>query len=284
MEGMEYKEIPGSENATWKRDLMKEPDEVATMLRLRGLGWGPKRIARELRLSKNTVKRYLCQGGWAPFRRPKRACALASLDDWLEECFKRHKGNADVVRQDLATEHGLAVSLRTVERAVAPFRRELEAEARATVRFETPPGRQMQIDFGTARACVGGELVTVSLFVATLGYSRRLYVEAFGHERQSAWLGGMEGAFRHFGGVPETVLMDNAKALVTHHDAQTREVVFNDRLRAFARHWGFVPQACLPYRARTKGKDESGVKYVKGNAIAGRRFDSWEALEAHLSQ
>ena len=84
--------------------------------------------------------------------------------------------------------------------------------------------------------------------------------------------------------MPEEVLLDNARALVTHHDAATREVRFNDRLLAFAKHWGFRPRACAPYRARTKGKDERGVGYVKHNAIAGRRFASWAALEAHLER
>ena len=187
------------------------------------------------------------------------------------------------MRQDLAREHGIAVSLRTVERAVQPYRRELAAEARATLRFETPPGRQLQIDFGETRVPIGGERVRVYLFVATLGYSRRPYVQAFRHERQSAWLDGIEAAFRHFGGVPEEVLLDNARALVTLHDAATREVTFNARLNAFADYWRFRPRACAPYRARTKGKDERGVGYVKRNAIAGHAFESWEALEAHLA-
>ncbi len=164
------------------------------------------------------------------------------------------------------------------------LRRELAAEALATVRFETPPGRQLQIDFGEIRVCIEGEdRGKLHLFVATLGYSRRVYVRAFRHERQSAWLDGIEGAFRHFGGVPAELLMDNAKALVRHHDAATHEVAFNDRLHAFARYWGVRPVACAPYRARTKGKDERGVGYVKGNAIAGRSFASWSALEAHLA-
>ena len=69
---------------------------------------------------------------------------------------------------------------------------------------------------------------------------------------------------------------------MTHHDRETREVTFNERFHAFARYWKFKPQACAPYRARTKGKDENGVGYVKKNALAGRQFASWEALEAHL--
>lgn len=78
-------------------------------------------------------------------------------EEWLAERFRRHRGNADVVRQDLAHEKGIVAGLRTVERAVAPLRQALEAEARATVRFETPPGRQLQIDFGETRISIGGD-------------------------------------------------------------------------------------------------------------------------------
>jgi transposase len=218
------------------------------------------------------------------YRQPRRKRLLDGAEEWVAERFRRHRGNADVVRQELARERGIKVSLRTVERAVSPLRRALRAEAQATLRFETPPGRQLQIDFGETRAVIGGERVRVHLFVATLGYSRRLLVRAFRHERQSAWLDGVEAAFRRFGGVPEEVLLDNARALVEHHDAATREVRFNDRLAAFARYWGFRPRACAPYRARTKGKDERGVGYVKRNAVAGRVFASWAALEAHLEE
>ena len=148
--------------------------------------------------------------------------------------------------------------------------------------FETAPGRQLQIDFGGTTVPLGGERVLVHLFVATLGYSRRSFVRAFRHERQSAWFDGMEGAFQRFGGVPQEVLLDNARALVDYRDAATREVRFNDRLHAFACYWRIHPCACAPYRARTKGKDERGGGYVKRNAIAGHAFISWAALEGHL--
>lgn len=264
------------------KERMETPEDVAVMLRLAELGWGAKRIAFELGCSRNTVRRYLRQGGWAAYRGARRPGALDGLEDWLAERFRRHRGNADVVRQELEREHGIRVGLRTVERAVRALRRELVAEVRACVRFETPPGRQLQIDFGSTSISIGGEVVRVRLFVATLGYSRRGFVTAFRHERQSAWLDGLEAAFRHFGGVPSEVLLDNAKALVVHHDAVTREVTFNERFHSFCRYWDFRPRACAPYRARTKGKDERGVGYVKRNAIAGRSFASWVELQAHL--
>lgn len=261
---------------------MRTPEDVAAMLRLHAQGWGSKRIAEELGIARNTVRRHLRQGGYRPYAVPRRARALDGLEDWLQKRFRQHGGNADVVRQELLSERKIDVSLRTVERAVEPYRRELAAEARATTRFETAPGKQLQIDFGTATTAIGGEQVRVKLFVATLGFSRRIFVKAFDHERQSAWFEGIEAAFRHFGGVTDEVLLDNARALVSRHNPATREVVFNDRLRAFAAHWGFVPVACAPYRARTKGKDERAVGYVKRNAIAGRHFVSWQAFEAHL--
>ncbi len=263
---------------------MKEPDDVSAMLKLKSLGWGARRIAAELGCSRTTARRWLREGAWrrpSPLLRPK---ALDGLEEWVEDRFRRHAGNADVVRQELATEKGIAVGLRTVERAVAHLRQELRAEARATVRFETRPGQQLQIDFGQRRVEIDGAPRLVSFFVATLGYSRRIHVRAFAGERQEHWLNGMESAFAAFGGVPEEVLLDNARALILSHDVASREVVVNPKLHAFARHWGFQVKACAPYRPRTKGKDERGVGYVKGNAIAGRAFESFAALEAHLAQ
>jgi len=261
---------------------MKTPDDVSAMVRLKALGWGAKRIAAELGCSKNTVKRWLRYGDWRPCVTPSRSKKLDGLSDWLAERFRRHRGNADVIRQELAQEKDIHVSLRTVERTVAPLRRELVAEARATVRFETPPGEQLQIDFGERRVEIAGVATKVFFFVATLGYSRRLHVRAFGHEKQESWFSGMESTFQAFGGIAREVLLDNARALVLHHDPSSREVVLHPRLHAFAKHWGFRIRACAPYRARTKGKDERGVGYVKRNAIAGRRFASWAAMEAHL--
>lgn len=279
MTQMGYK---GSFSANGRGDLMEKPEDVAAMVRLHELGWGLRRIAGELGVSRNTVKRYVRQGGWAPYQTPERPGALDDLTAWIKERFLRHRGNAEVVRQELKGEHGIEVSLRTVERAVLPYRQELRAEARATVRFETPPGKQMQVDFGSKQAMIGEQKASIHVFVATLGYSRRIFVRPFAHERQSAWFDGMEGAFQHFGGVPQQVLLDNPKALVIRHDLETREVEFNERFRHFARHWNFRPVACAPYRARTKGKDERGVGYVKNNALAGHIFSSWAAMDAHL--
>lgn len=264
--------------------VMKTPDDVSEMLRLKACGWGTKRIAREIGCSHHTVKQYVTAGGVKLFKSPARTKKLDGLDDWLRERFNRHRGNADVVRQDLLAEKGVTVSRRTLQRAVQPYRQALAAEALATTRFETLPGRQLQIDFGERFVEIGGAQVKAFMFVATLGYSRRVHVRAFRNEKQEHWFAGLESAFTAFGGVTEDVLMDNPRALVVRHDMTSRVVKFNDKLLAFAKHWGFNPRACAPYRARTKGKTERGVGYVKKNAIAGHAFESWEAFEAHLAK
>ena len=197
---------------------MRLPDEVAAMLRLHGLGWGTRRIAAEFGCNRETVQRYLAAGGWAPYRVPKRPGVLAGHEAWVAERFRRHRGNADVVRQELLAEKGIALSLRTVEREVRPLRQALAAEARATMRFETPPGHQLQIDFGERRIVIAGASTKVFLFVATLGYSRRMHVRAFRNERQESWFAGLESTFRHFRGVTAAVLFANDRGLVPRHD------------------------------------------------------------------
>ena len=106
---------------------MRTPDEVMAILRLHDHGWRTRRIAREVGCNRETVKRYLASGRWASCRVAKRPGMLDEHAGWIAERFTRHQGNADVVRQDLASELGVVASLRTVERAVCHLRRELTA-------------------------------------------------------------------------------------------------------------------------------------------------------------
>jgi len=266
-----------------ERQQMQVPEDVGVIVHLHAQGWGSRRIARELGVSRNTVKRYVRAGGYLPYGGiGGRAKSLDGLEGWLAARLHQHRGNADVLRQELEREKNIRVSLRTIERAVMAERQRLAAEQLATVRFETAPGKQLQGDFGQITVAVGGEKVKLHACVLTLGYSRRPFVDVFDNEQIDSWLSTMEASFRHFDGIPEEMLVDNAKALVTVHNAQTREVVFSPTFSAFALYWGFRPIACAPYRARTKGKDERGVAYVKRNAIAGRSFESLQELRAHL--
>jgi transposase len=254
--------------------------EVAQVFALRELGWGTRRIADEMGIARNTVRDWLRAGEDREYGGERRSSFADRYHFWLLTRFNGGVRNADVLRQELAS-MDIVVSLRTVERALRPFRERFERSAKATMRFETPPGKQMQIDFGEKWLLIDGERQRRYVFVATLGYSRRGYVKVFGSLRQRDWIMGIERAFRYFNGVPEELLTDNAKPLVNSHPSGGK-TVFHPEFEAFCRHWGVIPRACQPFRARTKGKVECGVGYVKGNALGGPGFENDGALDAHL--
>jgi transposase len=263
---------------------MLEPEIVKQLRALAALGWGKKRIARELGIARNSVKRYLREGEAADTQtRPgawtldaeQQATARSLLDGPAA-------GNSVVVKRLLA-EQEVDVPLRTLQRVLAPHRQAKRAAELATVRFETAPGHQTQIDFGEKWVSISGVRTRVHFFVAVLGYSRRIFVRASLSQRQDDWREGLAGAFRTFGGVTQRILIDRAGALVIGEDRETGTARVHPAFAAFCKDWGVEVSACRPYRARTKGKTESGVGYVKRNAIAGLSFTSFAALEAHLA-
>lgn len=126
---------------------MKASDEVLTMKTLYAKGHTARKIAGILGCGVHTVKRTL-EYGFDVSAREQPPSALDAHGEFLLECFLRHHGNGDLVRQELATELGIQVSLRTVQRALKPFRERLRASRQATQHYETKLGQQLQIDFG----------------------------------------------------------------------------------------------------------------------------------------
>jgi transposase len=264
---------------------MVDSETVRLMKELSQRGWKLKRIARELGVARNTVRHYVRDDASAGLQK-RTACRR--LDDQQRAEARRlldgpAAGNAVVVKR-LLCKQGVQASVRTVQRAVEQHRQERRAAQAATVRFETAPGEQMQIDFGEKRVGIAGQLVRVLVFVAVLSYSRRIFVRAFLAQRQDDWREGLWSAFCHFGGLPKRLLIDNAGALVVGRDAQSGKAHLHPDFAAFCRDMNVEVSVCRPYRARTKGKTEAGVRYVKGNALAGLDFVSFAALEAHLSR
>lgn len=260
---------------------MLREDTVQEVLARLARGEGIKTIARELGMDRKTIKRWRRLGHWQPRRRGPRPCGLDLYRERLAQRGPEVGWNAVVLHRELQG-LGFTGGVQQVRRAIRPWRAEARWAAVATVRYETGPGEQAQVDFGELKIWIGAQRERVHLFVMPLGYSRRLWVRAYPHERLSALLDGHERAFRHFGGVPLTCLYDNPRTLVL--GRRERDVRWHPIFEDFIRYYGVPPRACQPYRARTKGKVESGVKYVKRNALAGRRFVSWDALNAWLEE
>lgn len=195
---------------------------------------------------------------------------------------KRNQGlSARRIHQDLLAEHQAAVGYDSVRR----FLRKLGwAKPLPFRRLETAPGEETQVDFGTGETIVGadGKRPRTHVFRVVLSHSRKAYSEATYRQTTEAFLTALENAFRHFGGVPQTVVIDNLEAAVKHPDWFDPELV--PRVAAFAAHYGTV---ILPTRLDTprhKGKVERGIDYVQENALKCRTFKNLEEQNRHLEQ
>ena len=168
---------------------MLDPEIVSRIRLLRRMGWGTKRIAQEVGVARNSVRRYLREGEAAEKQERPGGRRLGGEQEEQARALLDGPaaGNAVVVRRLLA-EQEVEVPLRTLQRVLAPHRQAKRAAELATVRFETAPGYQTQIDFGEKWVEIGGLLIRVFFFVAVLGYSRRIYVRASLRQRQDVQL------------------------------------------------------------------------------------------------
>jgi transposase len=206
---------------------------------------------------------------------------LAGHRAWLLERAAQVGYSARILYQELCAQRGYEGGYGTVRDAVRPLRVEAAAALLTQCRFETEPGEQAQADWGEVRVGFGSQIVQVHIFVMTLGYSRRAWAEGYEHERMESLLSAHEHAFEHFGGVTREILYDRMRTVIQGEREGKKR--WNPTFEAFARHWGFEPRVCRPYRAQTKGKVESGVKYVKRNFLPGRVFRDLEDFNAQLA-
>jgi transposase len=302
---------------------------IDSILALRQRNWSIRRIAKELRLHRDTVARHiqlhqqaaqlpkpdtpeasaaavkighLPEGaggvkigqasigsaeaniGHAPLGSEAIGVgpATASLCEPLRPIIEAKLAaglTAQRIFQDLVREHGFTAKYHSVRRFVQrlddgrplPFRR-----------MECAPGDEVQVDFGTGAPIVGpdGKRRRTHVFRMVLSHSRKGYSEAVYRQTTDDFLRCLENAFDHFGGLAKAIVLDNLKAGVETPDWYDPEL--NPKLRAFADHYGLAVLPTRPRTPRHKGKIESGIGYVKGNALKGRVFASLEEQNRHL--
>lgn len=250
-------------------------------------GDGVRSIAKQLGCSRNTVRRYLREPGAKRYKaRVPRPRKLDGYKEYLRQRVQQAKPRwipATVLLREIR-EHGYDGGISQLKAWLVPLK---TGEPEPVVRFETPPGQQMQADFTTVRR---GRDPLVAL-VATMGYSRATFVKFTTSEDAATLCSCLREAFDYFGGVPEQVLFDNTKAVVIERDAYGEGLHrWNDELRGLAEECGFTPRLCRPYRAKTKGKVERFNGYLKGSFVvplaarleaAGLRLDA-ELANVHV--
>lgn len=240
--------------------MLKEEGVVEIMI-LKRQGYSIRSIARELGISRNTVRAYLRTGkspGYSP--RPGRPSKLDVFKPYIQSRIESARPDwipSTVMHREIV-EQGYAGSERTVRGYLATLKP--AARPDPLVRFETEPGQQMQVDWGVFRR--GKD--PLSAFVATLGWSRYAYVEFVTNERFDTLKSCHENAFAYFQGVPKDVLYDNMKTVILQRNAYGEgQHRFHPGLWDLAKEKGFSPRLCRPYRAKTKGKVERFIRYLR---------------------
>ena len=253
-------------------------------------GESDRRIARDLGISRTTVRKYRewadTQGylrldrpipdnatlaaALGPGPQPPRA--TSSVEPYREIVQRLLDQGVEMtaIWQRLQDDHSYTGSYSSVRRYVHRLR---PSEPEAVVRVHTAPGEEVQVDFGSAGKLYdpsSGRVRTAYVFVATLCYSRHQYAELVFDQKIPTWIGLHRRAFESWGGVPKRVVPDNLKAAVS--KVLVHDPVLGEAYRSMAQHYGFVISPTRPRSPRHKGKVESGVHYVKRNFMAGQEF------------
>jgi len=280
--------------------------QVHAIQALRARGWSLRRIGRELGVHRETVARYvrLAEAGFPASEAPvcdeqNRPNLPAGFDHQNRPNPPTGSGPVSKVEpfrtvvieslerglsyqriwQDLRTEHGFDGGYDSVKR----FCRRLKARTPLPFRrMECAPGEEAQIDFGTGAPVITpeGKRRRTHVFRIVLSHSRKAYSEAVHRQTTDEFIRCIENAFHHFGGVPQTLVIDNLKAAVTKADWYDPEL--NPKIQSFCAHYDTVILPTKPYTPRHKGKVERGVDYVQENALKGRTFTSLVEQNRHL--
>jgi transposase len=219
-------------------------------------------IARELGRDPKTIRKWLEEETPRTYQRTStKPTKIEPFKEYIKKRMEDGCLNAIVIYDEIKAQ-GYTGSVTTLRYFMRPLRPVVASKA--TERFETEPGEQAQVDWGHFRVDWHGKKKRLYAFIMVLGYSRMMYLEYTEDEKLETLIGCHERAMDYLGGITKTCLYDNMKTVVTGQDVQG-EAIWNEQFAQFASHHGFTLRRCKPYRARTKGKVENGVGYVRKN-------------------
>ena len=258
--------------------------EIVLIHDLKKQGLSISAIARKVGSDRKTVRKYLDRGLEAPIYGPRqpRARAIEPYERYLQERVQAFPdlSGARLLREirELGYDGGYT--------AVTDFLREVRPARQAQFerRFETPPGKQAQVDFAEFTVEFTDEpgvVRKVWLFSMVLGHSRWLWGRFVASQNLQSVLRCHTAAFTEMGGVPEEILYDRMKTAVIGED-EAGIVTYNASLVALLNHYGAVPRACQPYRAKTKGKVERPFRYIRQDFFLARTFRNMDDLNAQF--
>ncbi|HXQ29195.1 MAG TPA: IS21 family transposase [Gemmatimonadales bacterium] len=250
-------------------------DTLVLLKHYLALGLSKAAIARQLGVSRRAIYHWIqtgqldreLSGAVALRRATPRPTKLDRYQPLIQERLTTYPQLSAVRLLEECRADGYDGGYSQLKAYVARVRQRPEPEP--VVRFETAPGLQAQFDFADVRFPWGKRFAVL----VVLGYSRVLHVEFVARQTALSVMLGLERAFAAFGGVPHEILFDQMKSVILDdHRPTGGRLLENPEFLRFAAHWGFRIRACRPYRAKTKGKVERPVGYLRGNFLYGRTF------------
>jgi transposase len=254
-------------------------------------GQSERAVAKDLGCARGTIRRYhdwAKENGYLDSEQPLpelfeiqadlssittvRKSNVSTVEPYREIVKHLLAGNVEMVaiHRRLVKSYGYSGSYTSVRRFISGLR---PKEKRAVVRLETEPGKEAQVDFGSAgKLCdpKTGKRRQAYCFVMTLSHSRHQYVEFVFEQKMQVWIECHRNAFASFGGAPKEIVIDNLKAAVIKSGLD--DAVLSEPYRKMAQHYGFLIHLCRVRTPEHKGKVESAVHYVKRNFLAGAEF------------
>ncbi len=249
------------------------------IIRIGGDNINKSEMARTLQCSRQTIynreKRLKENKKKEPI---KRISKLDPYKEIIETKVDKYKSKAINVYKFIK-KHGYTGGYGIVKKYVKEHKN-LQIK-KATIRFETIPGLQAQVDWKESMKLVNkkGEIFEVNIFLMILGYSRYKYIELTNDRNQNTLFKCLVKGFGYFNGCPREILFDNMKTVVDKARTTTTEVVFNKRFKEFSNDAGFTPLACMGYRPKTKGKVETLARIMERLRPYNEEFETWEDLE-----
>jgi transposase len=233
---------------------------------LRSKGLSIKKISKKMRLSKNTVRKYVRSSEPPKFKPRQYNKILNEYEDTTKEMLRKGYIGTRIYNELVAM--GYKGSLPTVYRYLAGIREKETIKEKVTTRVETPPGKQMQYDWKEWNLPVDGKGVKIYIHEIVLSYSRKKYYTYSLTIITQDIIRAIATAISYFGGVPEELVIDNPKQMVITHK-RNATVRYNDEFLRFCGLYGIEPNACQTYRARTKGKAERPFYYIQEHLLRG---------------
>lgn len=247
-------------------------------VKIKGMKINISEVARDNGVCWATAKKIVTGNTKRKKRIFKGQSKLSNYTDLIDHKLENYRCSAQAV-YDLIKEKGYEGSYSLVSKYVNKEKDKLLKAA--TIRVETTPGLQGQIDWKESLSLVSksGEIFTVNIFLFILSYSKLKYVELTIDRRQPTLFRCMINCFKVLGGVPEEIWFDNMKTVVDKHDVNTNKVYFNSKFLEFSKNCMFTPIACKPYRPCTKGLAENLAKVMNRLKAYNEEFETYEDLE-----